>query len=117
MPLFLLASVIWQVLAKQPVLGALCPGVWAMEVNLPHGEPPVQENERWVGPSGQLSPLWLSAVCAPQVEKPVEDLQTRYYLLPPAQLPPRYLLHCVPPPPPSSSLPIVSDPDKENTGE
>ncbi|XP_065739380.1 doublesex- and mab-3-related transcription factor B1 [Phocoena phocoena] len=93
-----LGTVIWQVLAKQPVPGTLCPGVWAMEVNLPHGEPPVQENERWV-------------------EKPVEDLQTRYYLLPPAQLPPRYLLHCVPPPPPSSSLPIVSDPDKENTDD
>ncbi|XP_029082836.1 doublesex- and mab-3-related transcription factor B1 [Monodon monoceros] len=76
-----LGTVIWQVLAKQPVPGALCPSVWAMEV-----------------------------------EKPVEDLQTRYYLLPPAQLPPRYLsmLHCVPP---SSSLPIVSDADKENTDD
>ncbi|XP_059997917.1 doublesex- and mab-3-related transcription factor B1 [Lagenorhynchus albirostris] len=53
------------------------------------------------------------------VEEPVEDLQTRYYLLPPAQLPPRYLtmLHRVPPPSPSSSLPIVSDADKENTDD
>ncbi|XP_030726241.2 doublesex- and mab-3-related transcription factor B1 [Globicephala melas] len=79
-----LGTAIWQVLAKQPVPGALCPGVWATEV-----------------------------------EEPVEDLQTRYYLLPPAQLPPRYLtmLQRVPPPPASSSLPIVSDADKENTDD
>ena len=110
--MFLLASVIY----GRCLPSALCPGVWATEVNLPHGEPPVQENERWVGPSGQPSPLWLSAVCAPQVVEPVEDLQPGYYLPPPPpQFPPRYLsvLHCLPPPP-SFSLSIVSDVD---TGE
>ncbi|XP_058934200.1 doublesex- and mab-3-related transcription factor B1 [Kogia breviceps] len=86
------------VLAEQPVPSALCPSVRATEVNLPHREPPVQENERWV-------------------EEPVEDVQPSYHLplllLP--QCPPRYFsaLHCLPPPPPSSfSLSIVSDADK-----
>ncbi|XP_059975225.1 doublesex- and mab-3-related transcription factor B1 [Mesoplodon densirostris] len=95
-----LGTVIWQVLAEQPVPGALCPGVWATEVNLPHGEPPIQENERWV-------------------EEPVE-VQSCYSLLPrPPQFPPRYLsmLHFLPLPLPSSSLSIMSAADEENTDD
>ena len=64
-------------------------------------------------------------MCAPQVADPMGDFQPSYYppLAPSQQphfLPPGFLsaLDFAPPPPPASfSLTILSDMDKENTGE
>lgn len=42
---FFLPPVIWGVLAKHPVPSALSPGVGATVVNLPLGEPPIEEPE------------------------------------------------------------------------
>lgn len=127
-----LPSVSWQGFAEHPVLSILCSTVWAAEMNRLHREPPFRGLN--VGSAPWLTLCPLTAVCAPQVAEPVGDFQPNYYPplgQPPLGQPPQpqflppgllsalhFLLPPLPPPPPATfSLTVLSDTDKENTGE